>query len=121
MTDHLRFMQDLIHLRQNEPALRGDSVNAFYKHDIDRVIAFHRWLEGAGQDLVVVGTLRESTWYDYNLGFPAAGFWAEVFNSDVYDNWANPIVAGNGTGVHANGGPMHGLSASASVIIPANG
>jgi 1,4-alpha-glucan branching enzyme len=121
MTDHLRFMQDLIHLRQNEPALRGDSVNAFYKHDIDRVIAFHRWLEGAGQDLVVVGTLRESTWYDYNLGFPAAGFWAEVFNSDVYDNWANPIVAGNGTGVHANGGPMHGLPASASVIIPANG
>jgi 1,4-alpha-glucan branching enzyme len=121
MTDHLRFTQDLIRLRQNQPALRGDNVNAFYASDADRVLGFHRWLEDAGQDVIVVASLAESTWYNYNLGFPAAGSWAEVFNSDVYDNWVNPWVAGNGAGVQADGGPLHGFIASASVVIPANG
>jgi 1,4-alpha-glucan branching enzyme len=55
------------------------------------------------------------------VGFPIPGFWAEVFNSDVYDNWVNPWVAGNGGGIQANGGPLHGFAASASVVIPANG
>jgi 1,4-alpha-glucan branching enzyme len=121
MTDHLRFTQDLLQLRRNQPALRGDNVHPFYASDTDRVLAFHRWLEGTGQDVIVVATLAESTWYNYELGFPAAGFWAEVFNSDVYDNWVNPWVAGNGGGVQANGGPLHGFAASASVVIPANG
>ena len=40
-----------------------------------------------------------------------------MFNSDVYDNWVNPWVAGNGSGVQANGGPLHGFAASASVVI----
>jgi 1,4-alpha-glucan branching enzyme len=121
MADHLRFIQDLIRLRQNQPALRGDNVNAFYASDTDRVLAFHRWLEGTGQDVIVVASLAESTWYSYDLGFPATGFWAEVFNSDVYDNWVNPWVAGNGAGLQANGPPMHGFTTSASVVIPANG
>jgi 1,4-alpha-glucan branching enzyme len=89
--------------------------------DTDRVLAFHRWLDGTGQDVIVVATFAESTWWNYNIGFPAAGFWAEVFNSDVYDNFVNPQVAGNGGGVQAGGPPMHGFAASASVVIPANG
>ena len=40
---------------------------------------------------------------------------------NVYDNWVNPQVAGNGTGVNAAGPPRHGLPASATVVIPANG
>jgi len=55
------------------------------------------------------------------LAFSGRGFWVEVFNSDVYDNWVNPIVAGNGSGVNASGGRMHGLPCSASIEIPANG
>jgi 1,4-alpha-glucan branching enzyme len=49
--------------------------------------------------------------------------WAvrEVFNSDFYDNFPNPQVAGNGGSIWANGGPMHGFPASASIVIPANG
>jgi 1,4-alpha-glucan branching enzyme len=39
----------------------------------------------------------------------------------VYDNWVNPIAAGNGGGVSADGGPLHGLPNSASLVIPANG
>jgi 1,4-alpha-glucan branching enzyme len=121
MVDHLRFTQDLIRLRCNEPALRGDNVNPFYVNDSDRVIAFHRWLEGMGQDVVVVATLSETNWYNYSVGFPGSGSWTEVFNSDVYDNWVNPTVAGNAGGIFASGAPMHGLPASASIVIPANG
>jgi len=121
MVNHLRFTQDLIRLRWNQPALRGDNVNAFHVHDQNRVIAFHRWLEGTGNDVIVVATLAETTWYNYAIGFPYAGPWVEVFNSDVYDNWVNPMVAGNGGGIVAAGGSLHGFAASASIVIPANG
>lgn len=119
--NHLRFTQDLIRLRWNYPALRGDNVNPFHVHNQNRVIAFHRWLEGRGQDVIVVATLAENTWHSYTIGFPFAGPWCEVFNSDVYDNWVNPIVAGNGGGINASGPPLHGFRASASIVIPANG
>jgi len=121
MVNHLRFTQDLIRLRWNQPALRGDNVNAFHVHDANRVIAFQRWLEGSGQDVIVVATLAEQTWYNYAVGFPYGGAWNEVFNSDVYDNWVNPIVAGNGGGIFASGPPMQGFPTSAAITIPANG
>lgn len=121
MVNHLRFTQDLIRLRWNYPALRGDNINPFHVHNQNRVIAFHRWLEGSGQDVIVVATLAEDTWYNYGIGFPFAGPWREVFNSDVYDNWVNPIVAGNGGGITASGPPLHGFEASANIVIPANG
>jgi len=121
MVDHLRFTQDLIRLRWNQPALRGEQVNPFHVHNENRVMAFHRWLEGAGNDVIVVATLAETTWYNYTIGFPYPGPWLEVFNSDVYDNWVNPLVAGNGGGISASGGPLEGFRASANVVIPANG
>jgi 1,4-alpha-glucan branching enzyme len=71
--------------------------------------------------VVVVATLAESTWYNYAVGFPWPGNWVEIFNSDVYDNWVNPMVAGNGGGIAASGPPMHGFQASAGIVIPANG
>jgi 1,4-alpha-glucan branching enzyme len=121
MGDHLRFTQDAVRLRRTLPGLRGEGLNVFYANDADRVIAFQRWVVGQGNDVVVVATLSESTWWGYRVGFPSAGQWVEVFNSDVYDNWANPQVAGNAGGVEADGPGMHGLAASAEVVIPANG
>jgi 1,4-alpha-glucan branching enzyme len=127
MADHLRFTQDAISLRNSQPALRGEGLNVFYASNSDRVIAFQRWVVGVGQDIVVVATLSESTWWGYQLGFPSAGHWVEIFNSDVYDSCnangvlVNPQVAGNNGGVNADGPPLHGLPASASVVIPANG
>jgi 1,4-alpha-glucan branching enzyme len=66
------------------------------------------------------GELNETTWYGYRLGFPGAGRWRELFNSDVYDHFPNPVVAGNGGGVEADGSPLHGLPAAAAITIPAN-
>jgi 1,4-alpha-glucan branching enzyme len=121
MVNHLRFTSDLIALRHHQPALRGEGLNVFHIHDQNRVVAFQRWVEGAGRDVVVVVSLNESTFWSYDLGFPSSGEWLEVFNSDVYDNWVNPWVAGNGGAIWAKGGPMHGLPASATIVIPANG
>ena len=101
-------------------ALRRGSINPYFVSDKDRVLAFHRWVEGKGLDVVVVASFNESTWWTYDLGFPQRGTWLETFNSDVYDHWVNPWVAGNAGCVHASGGSMHGFATSASIVIPAN-
>ena len=121
MADHLRFTTDLIRLRWRQPAFCDGSVRTHYVNNVDRVLAFHRWQEGFGNDAIVVGSLCESTFWNYRIGFPGTGEWLEVFNSDVYDNWVNPIVAGNHGSVWADPIPMHGMPASASIVIPANG
>lgn len=120
MADHLRFTTELIQVRWRQPGLRGDKAHVQYVNNMDRVLAFQRWVEGVGRDVVVVVSLREQTFWGYRIGFPGPGRWLEVFNSDVYDNWVNPLMAGNGGSVWADAIPMHGLPASASLFIPAN-
>ena len=121
MRNHLRFTRELIALRRSMPGLNGEGINAFLHHNVDRVIGFQRWVEGVGEDVVVVASLNEFTFHGYVVGFPEPGRWREVFNSDVYDNWVNPIVAGNGGQVLADGRGAQGLPFSASIVIPANG
>ena len=121
MQDHLRFVRELIQVRTRYRALSGDRIKVFHVNNDNRVLASHRWLDGQGGDVVVVASLREETWWSYQLGFPVAGSWLEVFNSDLYDEWVNPMVAGNGGRIDANGPPVHGFSASAAIVIPANG
>jgi 1,4-alpha-glucan branching enzyme len=121
MSDHLRFIRELIGIRHEYIALSSDFINVYHVHSDNRVLAFHRWQQGIGGDVVVVTSLREETWWSYNLGFPSSGTWAEVFNSDVYDGWVNQSVAGNGGRIEANGPPIHGFQASAQIVIPANG
>lgn len=121
MGDFLRFTQDLIHLRRRQPALRAEGCQVTHVHNDNRVLVFQRWVPGLGADVIVAATLAEKTWYGYSIGFPAGGPWLEAFNSDVYDNWVNPNVAGNGGRIEANGPPLHGLSHSAALTLPANG
>ncbi len=101
MQDHLRFYRELIALRTAPARARAEAINVFHVHDANRVIAFQRWIVGSGRDIVVAASLNEATYWSYAIGFPGPGRWLEVFNSDVYDNWVNPIVAGNGGGVDA--------------------
>jgi 1,4-alpha-glucan branching enzyme len=120
MSDFHRCVRDLIHLRHRLPALRADGFRVFHIHDANRVLAFHRWVPGEGQDVVIVANLSEHTHYNYQLGFPRSGRWAEVFNSDAYDHWVNPWVQGNGGGIFVNSPGLHGFSQSAAVTLPAN-
>ena len=88
--------------------------------DGNRVLACHRWTD-AGDDVVVVATLREQTWTQYDLGFPRPGLWREVFNSDVYDSGFGLPVEGSGGRLDVTGPPRDGFAQSATVMIPANG
>jgi 1,4-alpha-glucan branching enzyme len=121
MVDHLGFTREAIRARWRHPALRGPYVRVFHVNEADRVIGMHRWLEGFGRDAIVIASLSEKTQYDYRVGFPRAGVWLESFNSDVYDHWVNPLVAGNGGKITVSGEPMHGFTTSAALVIPANG
>lgn len=120
MVDFHRFTRDMIRLRHRQRALRGEDFRPTHASNEDRVLIFHRWLEGEGRDVLVVVSLNNSTFDGYEIGFPGRGHWVEVFNSDVYDHWVNPQVAGNGGGIDAFGPPLHGFSASAPITIPAN-
>jgi len=122
MADHHRFTRELTWLRREQPALSADGLNVFHVHEENRIFAFQRWVPGAGHDVVVVVSLNETTFYDgsYWLGFPHAGAWREIFNSDVYDHFVNPNLQGNDGGVVAVPEPLHGLPASAGLTIPAN-
>jgi len=122
MRDHHRFTRDLISLRRRHPALRADPVEVYPADDLNRVLAYHRWVPGTGRDVVVVVCLSETTFYDhsYALGFPLPGRWLEVFNSDVYDHFPNPWAQGNAGEIIADGPPMHGMASSAGLTIAAN-
>jgi 1,4-alpha-glucan branching enzyme len=120
MVDHLRFTRELIHLRWRYPGLRGQGFRIVHTHNENRVLAFHRWVEGTGADVLVVVHLRPSNRFDYRIGFPGSGEWREIFNSDVYENWVNPDAAGNGGRVTATPQPMHGFGCSAALTLPAN-
>jgi len=119
-TDFLRFTQELLATRNRLKGLRNVGLNVFHEHNGDRVLAFHRWVPGEGHDVIVVASLNESTHFNYEIGFPIQGHWKEEFNTDVYDNWVNPGLVGNGGGVDANGSGKHGLPFSARITIPAN-
>lgn len=122
MSDLHRCTRDLIRLRRRHPALRAEPVTVYPPDGANRVLAFHRWVPGAGRDVVVVASFGESTFSDhrYALGFPLPGHWHEDFNSDLYDHFANPQVQGNPGGVDADGPPLHGLPQSARLTLPAN-
>ncbi|MDI6100113.1 alpha amylase C-terminal domain-containing protein [Actinoplanes sp. NEAU-A12] len=121
MADFLRFSRDVIGLRRSLPALRSEGLNVFSADEDNRLLAFHRWVPGEGRDVVVVLTLSERTLHGYRLGLPRPGRWREVFNSDYYDHFPNPRVAGNAGAVVAAGPAMHGLDQSAVLTVPANG
>jgi len=81
----------------------------------------HRWVEGQGRDVVVVASLNESTLDGYSVDLPWAGRWYEIFNSDFYDHFPNPWVAGNGGHVDVDGPGQLAYLHAARIRIPANG
>jgi 1,4-alpha-glucan branching enzyme len=121
--DFFRCTRGLLHLRRQLPALRSEGLHVYHVNPADRVLAFHRWVPGEGRDVVVVASLREQSFDfgSYQLGFPVAGHWTEVFNTDAYPGYRQPWVTGNAGGITADGPPLHDLPASAGITIPANG
>ena len=120
MLDHVRFTRELLEVRRQTPGLRGQGFRSVHAHDQNRVLAFHRWMEGEGLDVIVVVHLAPVNRFGYRIGFPGGGAWREVFNSDVYENWVNPGVVGNGGLIVADPQPLHDFDHSAALVLPAN-
>ena len=121
MSDHLKFFQDLVRVRKRRRALCGEGLRIIVADEYNRVLAFQRWVEGAGEDCVVVASLNEATLHGYRIGMPQPGRWLEAFNSDYYDRYPNPAVSGNGGAIQATDDGNHGFQYSAGMTIPANG
>lgn len=120
-SDFLRFSSASLALRRDFPALAAEGCCVLHTHSENRVLAIHRWVEGQGDDVIGVFNLRDSAWFGYDIGFPTAGEWLEVFNSDAYESGPGYSVSGNAGRVQAHGPPLHGFSTSASLVLPANG
>ncbi len=120
MLDHMRCIRELLGVRRVAPGLRGEGFRMVHAHNENRVVAFHRWVEGQGRDVIVVAHLANFTRVGYRVGFPGGGDWREVFNSDVYEHWVNAAVIGNGGRVVADSQPLHGFDYSAGLVLPAN-
>jgi len=116
--DFLRFMQDVIRMRRERPALRSESVRVSRLQNADRIIVIHRWVERKGLDLVVIANLKEEQQIGYAVGLPFAGRWYEIFNSDYYQDFPNPSPVGNGGSVIADGAELDGFGYSATLTIP---
>lgn len=118
--DFLLFTSDMVRLRRSYSGLRGEGFRIVHVHEQNRVLAFHRWIPGAGHDTLTVAHFGNGHRQNYLVGFPGGGRWQEIFNSDYYENFPNPHTAGNHGEVFASSGPMHGFGFSAPLILPAN-
>lgn len=88
------FVQKLICLRQDHPALRSDFIE-YYPDDFPRnkVIRYKRW-DGEGDVGVVAGNF-DSVPHTVGLGFPHDGHWREALTGrkvQVTGNWRDFVV-----------------------------
>ena len=114
-----RYYKDVIYVRKTNAALKASApLNVFHVNEQANVLAFHRW-DGAGNDIVVVANFSNTNYNSYQLGFPQAGRWYELINSQsaIYDG--NNL--GNGGFVDTAGGPYDGFGQSATLTIPQMG
>ncbi|WP_333672532.1 alpha amylase C-terminal domain-containing protein [Elioraea tepidiphila] len=119
--DFLRFVQDLVALRRQHPALSSEGVRVPQVHERDRVLVLHRWVEGEGRDVVVVASVNEQALDHYPVTLPWPGRWREVFNSDVYDPFPNVAPVGNFGAIHADPASGFAYPFAARMRLPANG
>ena len=79
--------RDLVSLRRNlqglTRGLSGQGASVHHLNDALNIISFQRWDQhGPGDDVMVVFNFSADPRQSYALGFPTAGLWHVVFNSD---------------------------------------
>ena len=114
----VQFFADLASIRRSNCALRADS--GFQVHHLDdtaNVLAMQRF-DLSGDVMVIVASLNNND-ISQRIGFPQAGTWYEILNSQAL------IYDGNGTGnfgqIVTEPTPWDGMSQSAMVTVPQMG
>ena len=116
--------KDLIHLRKNAGGitrgLTGQSINTFHVNDLNKIIAYHRWMNGGvGDDVIIVANFGVTSWApssNYRIGFPRGGTWNVIFNSDSTAYGSDYSNVGSVT-VNAEAVPYNGLAYSGTISI----
>lgn len=78
--------QHLIGLRLdtygNTTGLTGPNISVFHQDNENRVIAYHRWLNGGvHDDVIVIANFNDQRFKSYELTLPIHGMWRVRFNS----------------------------------------
>ena len=82
-----KLYRDLINLRTNKwgvsRGLTGQGIEILHLDNEQKLIAFHRFMDGGGGDsVVVVMNFSQRAVQDFSLAFPTEGSWKVRFNSD---------------------------------------
>ncbi len=115
-------VRDLNRLYRTTPALyardcEGEGFRWIVVDDKDQSVA--AWLRFGPPDappVAVVCNFTPEPRIGYRLGLPQAGAWRELFNSDAADYGGSGL--GNLGEVQAVASPLHGLAASAEIVLP---
>lgn len=114
-----KYFQDIIATRKENGGLRANAPHQVsHVNESGNVIAFHRWDTG-GNDLMVIANFSNSDYSNYQVGFPQAGRWYELINSQAAEYDGNGL--GNFGHVDTNGGAYDGFGQSAFLTIPQMG
>lgn len=114
--NYMQAVRDMIRIRKTNPALRSNAAAQVPHHNEAKdIMTIHRW-DGLGNDIMIVASLANEDQNDYRIGFPQAGFWNEIFNSQASVYGGNG--SGNGGGVTPNLGTYDGYAQSARITVP---
>jgi 1,4-alpha-glucan branching enzyme len=123
-----RLYRDLLHLRRNlfgvTKGLTGRSVHLHHFNNQDKVIGYHRWLDGGAKDdvVVVASFTHRDLENGYRIGFPRGGRWIIRFNSDWKGYSGDFHEVGNPGGfIDTEPEPRDGFPFSAEVELPSYG
>jgi 1,4-alpha-glucan branching enzyme len=117
-----KYVMDLNHLYQSEPALYEVDYNYQGFNWIDfrdadsSIISFVRKAKDPSDHLVIVCSFTPVPRESYRIGVPAAGFYQEILNSDSAIYWGSNM--GNGGGKPSEELPWHGQPFSIDVTLP---
>jgi len=117
-----RWVRDLNHALHVQPALyeRDFDSGGFEWVDANdsdsSVLTYLRLGRGSGEVILVACNFTPVVRYDYRVGVPRGGHWAEILNSDATVYGGSGV--GNLGGVEAGAQPHHGRPFSVSLTLP---
>ncbi len=110
------FYQRLIGLRTTlAPLFASSGTLVYHVNEAGNVIGFRR-TDGNGTPMVVIANFSNTDYPAYQVGFPQAGTWVELVNSqDPLYGGSGPVNAGTLT---ASGGAYDGFNQSLTLALP---
>ena len=108
--------KDMISVRRNTlgvtKGLTGPNTNVFHFNNSNKLVAWHRWMNGgAGDDVVVLANFSATNWTNYRIGLPRSGTWHCRFNGD-WTGYSSDFGNAQALDVEANGYAYDGLGQS---------